>query len=86
MLDGYGGVHGFAPPGTSIPANPATSAYWQGWDIARAVWLLPSSTPGAVSGYVLDGYGGLHPLGSAPAVARCPYWQGWDIAIGLAGA
>ena len=53
--------------------------------LRSALWLLPSSTPGAVSGYVLDGYGGLHPLGSAPAVVRCPYWQGWDIAIGLAG-
>lgn len=31
-------------------------------------------------GYVLDGFGGLHPFGGAPAVAPGSYWQGWDIA------
>src|ERR1035437_2117415 len=34
--------------------------------------------------YVLDGWGGLHPFGGAPAVSGTAYWQGWDIARGIA--
>lgn len=34
-------------------------------------------------GYVLDGFGGLHPFGGAPAVAPGSYWPGWDIARGV---
>jgi spore germination protein YaaH len=85
VLDGYGGLHPFASPGVAMPPAAATSAYWHGWDIARAAWLEPSATSGAVTGYVLDGYGGLHPIGGAPAITRYTYWHGWDIAIGLAG-
>src|ERR1035437_405360 len=33
--------------------------------------------------YVLDGWGGLHPFGGAPAVSGTAYWQGWDIARGI---
>lgn len=36
-----------------------------------------------VKGYELDGYGGLHPVGGAPAATGGPYWSGWDIARGL---
>jgi hypothetical protein len=35
---------------------------------------------GAASGYVLDGWGGLHPFGGAPAAAASASWPGWDIA------
>jgi hypothetical protein len=40
-----------------------------------------------VSGYVLDGWGGLHPLGGAPTVSASSYVPGWDIArgVGLVG-
>ena len=43
------------------PAPPAAGrrTYWPGWDIARDVALLPDGT----GGYVLDGWGGLHPFG-----------------------
>jgi hypothetical protein len=34
---------------------------------------------------VLDGWGGIHPFGTAPNVASGGYWTGWDIAVGLAG-
>jgi len=34
--------------------------------------------------YTLDGYGGLHPAGSAPPVSVSAYWPGWDIARGVA--
>jgi hypothetical protein len=37
-------------------------------------------------GYTLDGYGGVHPFGGAPALDNHPYWGGWDIATGLWGA
>jgi len=30
--------------------------------------------------YTLDGYGGLHTVGSAPAMAASTYWPGWNIA------
>jgi hypothetical protein len=33
---------------------------------------------------VLDGWGGVHPFGAAPALATSAYWRGWDIARGLA--
>ncbi len=86
VLDGYGALHAFAPAGQPMPAAPRISAYWRGWDIARSVWLEPSATSAAPSGYVIDGFGGLHPIGSAPAIQQSTYWQGWDIAVGLAGS
>jgi hypothetical protein len=40
--------------------------------------------PDKQSGYVLDGWGGLHPFGpKAVALSGSPYWSGWDIARGL---
>jgi hypothetical protein len=64
-----------------MPA-PLGTAYWSGWDIARGMWLLPGS---ASAGYTLDGWGGLHPFGGAPAVGSA-YWPGRDIAKSIAGA
>ncbi|HEX6488843.1 MAG TPA: L,D-transpeptidase [Candidatus Dormibacteraeota bacterium] len=34
--------------------------------------------------YSLDGWGGIHAFGSAPAMTSSAYWKGWDIARGLA--
>ena len=53
-----------------------------------AIGLVPISTPraGAATapgGWVLDGWGGLHRFGSAPAVTGGAYWPGWDIARGV---
>ncbi|MGD0082404.1 MAG: CHAP domain-containing protein [Acidimicrobiales bacterium] len=42
-----------------------------------AVGLIPNDGD---SGYVLDGYGGLHAFGNAPAVTDEARWPGWDIA------
>lgn len=70
-LDGYGGVHGV----DSAPLQ--ISDYWQGWNIARALAQLPGGQPG---GYVLDGWGGLHPYGGALGAKTSAYWAGWDIA------
>ena len=33
---------------------------------------------------VLDGFGGVHRFGSAPAVSGTPYWPGWNIARDVA--
>jgi hypothetical protein len=40
--------------------------YWRGWDIARSAALLADG-----SGYVLDGFGGLHPF-ARPGAATSP--------------
>ncbi len=78
VMDGYGGLHPFysqTDGSTSPPAIPG-AVRW-GWDIARAIWLLPGS---ATAGYTLDGYGGIHPFGGAPPIVNSAYWPGWDIA------
>ena len=37
-------------------------------------------------GYVVDGWGGIHPFGGAAAVVGTSYWPGWDIARGIAAS
>ncbi len=73
-MDGYGGLWKFG----SNPPNISGAAYWQGWDIAKRVALAPGG------GYSLDGWGSVHPFGTAKPVTAGPYWQGWDIARALA--
>jgi len=68
-MSAYGTVH---PAGIS-PDLPGSPGF--GWDIARSFAVLPDGT----GGYVVDGWGGLHAFGSAPAVATPFYWAGWDI-------
>jgi hypothetical protein len=72
--------------GTGVSSTHATNPpYWPGWDIARGVAL----TSFGDGGYVLDGYGGIHPYSNAgvptpPAAHGGPYWSGWNIARGIA--
>jgi hypothetical protein len=70
VLNDYGGV---------FPAGGAPRTFppgvWPGWSIARDVALLP----GGQGGYVLDGFGALHPFGNAPQMPGVPYF-GFDIA------
>lgn len=75
VLDLYGGIHPFG--GASV--NTAGAPYWPGWDIARAVAVLPDGS----GGWTLDGFGGIHSWGAAPAIASPAYWSGWDIARAL---
>jgi len=72
-VDGWGGVHAADSPPVGI------TAYWPGWNIARALKVLP----GGQAGLVLDGYGGLHAFGAPVAVGPYDYF-GWDIARDLA--
>ena len=41
-------------------------------------------TEGGRGGFVLDGFGGLHPFGNARLTGATAYWSGWDIARGAA--
>jgi len=53
-----------------------------GFDIARDIAVMPDGR-----GYVvLDGWGGVHPFGSATLLPRTGtgYWRGWDIARSVA--
>ena len=86
-MDGWGGVHNFAPSGNAAPAPVAdfSHAYWPSWDIAKAVVISPQATSGSPAGWVLDGYGGVHQFGAAPAVTFDAYWPGWNIARGISG-
>lgn len=58
------------------PPVPGGQVMW----IAKDIALLPSGT----DGYLLDGWGGLHTIGSMPAAQGDPYWLGWNIARKLA--
>ncbi len=88
ILDAYGGVHPFGINGPSPVAGSSMvgSGYWAGWDIARDLVLVPGN--GNHAGYVLDGFGGMHPFhpstdGSVmPAPLATAYWGGLDIARG----
>ncbi|HEV7466216.1 MAG TPA: S8 family serine peptidase, partial [Candidatus Dormibacteraeota bacterium] len=77
-VDGYGVLH----PGSSPP--PVATAAWPGWNIVRGAAMAP----GGQGGYVLDGFGGIHPFGASgampPVLPTSGYWSGWDIARGLA--
>ncbi|NQU44150.1 hypothetical protein HQ520_12750, partial [bacterium] len=80
LLDAYGTVHPSTPDLPQFSGGP----YWFGWDIARALAIVPDGE-GSVKGYyVLDGWGGVHPVGDVSAFAGGPFWAGWDIARGLA--
>jgi hypothetical protein len=91
-LDAWGGLHPFgvnAATTVTYSATYQTGHYWPGWKIARDVALVPGF--GGHAGYVLDGWGGLHPFdvttdaGAAlpPSITNNAYWPGWDIARGL---
>ena len=64
----------------SAPPPASAGPYWHGWDIARDVVLLPTSTATRPAGYVLDAWGGLQPFGAAPAPTGAPYWHGRNLA------
>ena len=72
VMDAYGALH-------SIPASGSTPALFGTFRIARAVAMLPNGT----GGYILDGWGGPHPFGTALPTNGAAYWPGWDIARGI---
>lgn len=58
----------------------APSGGWN-WDIARGVAL--QCNDGQVAGYVVDGWGGVHPFGGAGPGTGAAYYPGWDITRGI---
>ncbi|MCC7077608.1 MAG: VCBS repeat-containing protein [Acidimicrobiia bacterium] len=64
---------------SAVSSPPGTHPQWPNWNIARGVAAHPGG-----GGYVLDGYGGIHAIGNAPAVQNGGYWKGWDITRGIA--
>jgi hypothetical protein len=82
-LNAFGDI---APFGDS-PLVTATGYF--NFKIAKALVLDPCDSSGDISGWVLDGYGGLHPFAdmSTPMPATptiSAYWPGWDIANAVA--
>ena len=72
-----GSAYGPIYPAGNSPQR-VSGLSWPGWAIARDVAVLP----GGGAGYVLDGFGGLHPFGGAPPRSGAA-WPGWDIARDL---
>lgn len=83
VMDVFGGLHPFAVGSNPLPPSISNESYWPNWAIVRDVVLTPGSTGANVSGVTLDGYGGLHPFGSAGAAGASAVWSGWDIARGV---
>ncbi|MDQ6884582.1 MAG: peptidoglycan DD-metalloendopeptidase family protein [Candidatus Dormibacteraeota bacterium] len=78
-MDAWGGLHAFAVGANALPPAVTNEAYWPNWNMARDIVLTPGSTAANVSGVTLDGWGGLHPFGSAAPTSGA-YWPNWDIA------
>jgi hypothetical protein len=78
VMDRFGNLFGFGTAAAAAPAATGNTT-WPGWDIARDVVLIP----GTLSGYVLDGWGGVHPFNGAPTPSGFSYWPGWDIASAI---
>jgi hypothetical protein len=90
-LDGWGALHPFGMQGHAPPTSKITGPYWAGWDIARGVALLPSTSSTPAGGFILDGWGGLQwfSIGTgaipAPTITESPgtYTPGRDLARGV---
>jgi hypothetical protein len=54
---------------------------WPEWQIAKAVAVDPYNP---TYGQIMDGFGGLHQVGGAPAATGGPYWPNWTIANDVA--
>jgi outer membrane protein assembly factor BamB len=71
------GINRFVTPAEAngqvfVPAKTVIKSFSFGTPVS------PNDNQGHL--YTLDGYGGLHPDGSAPALASASYWPGWSIA------
>jgi hypothetical protein len=73
-------LHPFAIGNNAMPPAITNFGYWPNWNIARDISITPGSNGTTVSGVTLDGWGGLHPFGSAGAVRSSGFWPNWDIA------
>ena len=76
-LDGYGSLHWTSTDTGASPNLPLADYF--GWDIARGFALFTDGK----GGYMLDGFGGLHPIGTALPITGADYF-GFDIARAIA--
>ena len=76
LVDAYGQLH----PTVGAAVNTSGAPSWPGWNIVRGAVVIP----GGAGGYTLDGWGGVHQWGTAPAEPGSAFWPGWDIARGIA--
>lgn len=96
-LDGLGGVHPWGNAPNVTIQNSFTSDIARGlvlatlpeYQVDPAFGFLASdgtnpSFGACCTGYLLDGYGGVHPWGAAPTTASPAYWNGVDKARGFA--
>jgi hypothetical protein len=56
-----------------------TDRVWVTFVFIKAAALV-AQAPCSAAGYILDGYGGVHPVGGAPGLPSGGYWPGWHIA------
>jgi len=68
--------------GDAAPLSSAEYPYWPDLDMARTI--IPYMLDPNGAGYVLDAWGGVHPIGSAPRVVSQSWYWGVDIARGMA--
>lgn len=73
-LDGFGAAHPYGPGTAAVTSGP-----YFGFDIANAIAVRGDGA----SGYVLDGYGGVHSFNGAPTLGGGPYF-GFDAARDIA--
>ncbi|HEX6489408.1 MAG TPA: fibronectin type III domain-containing protein [Candidatus Dormibacteraeota bacterium] len=78
-------ISGLANGSTYTFGVTATNSIGTGPESAASKAVTPSSFYPA-AGYVVDGWGGVHPFGPAPAAPGSAYWAGQDIARGIATA
>jgi hypothetical protein len=79
VMDRYGQMYPFDTQAGKAPPLP-----WAGRRLSAPLARDIALIPGSPAGYVLDGWGGLHPFGGAPPVTAGAYWPGWDIAKAVA--
>jgi hypothetical protein len=81
-IDALGGIHLLC----GSPALDTTGApAWMHFPIARGIAITQDGAGNKTGGFVLDGWGGVHPFGHAHlATSPRTYWRGWDIARGIA--
>lgn len=63
----------------SAVSSPVVQGDWVPGALVRGVAAAPGG-----GGYTLDGFGGIHRFGGAPALLGRGYWPGWDIVRGIA--
>src|SRR4051794_3828739 len=72
----------------AVPAFGASSNTTAGPGVGAARWVEGTASSHAIDNrdhlYVLDGWGGVHPVGASPTLSTTAAWPNKDIAFSLA--